>query len=203
MGARSRRRCRGAHSAPVWPDQGTRSLGFEDGDVGLGAAGDDDEVGEGRGLILPRRGATGMGDHAQQWRRVRGSCQSRSRHPPPRFGGPPPPLRGEEPSRPAHQPGPQRVGLGDRRREADRLQPRRQRAQPRQAEREEVAALVGDQRVQLVEDDRIEIGEEAVGVGARRGGAPPARAWSGGCPAGSASGAGACGAACRRCASRG
>ena len=60
-----------------------------------------------------------------------------------------------------HQPRPQRVRLGDGRREADRSEPRRQPAEPRQAEGEEVAALAGDQRVQLVEDDRVEIGEEA------------------------------------------
>ena len=34
-------------------------------------------------------------------------------------------------------------------------------AQPREAERQEVAALVGDERVQLVEDHRVEVGEEA------------------------------------------
>ena len=47
----------------------------------------------------------------------------------------------------------QLVGLGDRGRQADRLQPRRKRAQPRQAERQQVAALGGDQRMQLVEHD--------------------------------------------------
>ena len=67
-----------------------------------------------------------------------------------------------------HQPAAERVRIGDGRREADRLQAGRQRAQPRQAEREEVAALVGDQRVQLVEDHRVEVGEEAVGVGRRQ-----------------------------------
>ena len=63
------------------------------------------------------------------------------------------------------QPGAQVVGLGDGGRQADGLQARRERAQAGEAEREQVAALVGHQRVQLVEDDGVEIGEEAVGVG--------------------------------------
>ena len=36
----------------------------------------------------------------------------------------------------------------------------RELAQARQIEREEIAALRGDQRVQLIEDDRVEIGEQ-------------------------------------------
>ena len=100
---------------------------IEDRNVGLGAAGDDDEVGHGPGL--------------------------------------------------ARQPRPQRIRLGDRRREADRPQPRRQPAEPGQAEGEEVAALAGDERVKLVEDDRVEVGEEARRVVGARGEAPPARAW--------------------------
>ncbi len=52
-------------------------------------------------------------------------------------------------------------------RQADRFEPGRQRPQPRQTQRQQIAALVGHQRVQFVEDDGVEIGEETVGVGRR------------------------------------
>ena len=99
------------------------------------------------------------------------------------------------------QPGAERVRIGDGRRQADGPQPRRQAAQAREAEREQVAALAGHQRVEFVEDDRVEIGEEAVGVRGGESAAPPAPAWSAGCRAARASGAGACAAGCRRCGS--
>ncbi len=101
-----------------------------------------------------------------------------------------------------HQPPPERVGVGDRRRQPDRLQARRERAEPREAEGEQVAALAGDQRVEFVEDHRVEVGEETARRRWPRRGAPPAPASSAGCRAASASAAGACGPACRRSASR-
>ena len=61
----------------------------------------------------------------------------------------------------AHQPGAKIVRLGDRGGEPDRLQPRRELFEPRQAEREQIAALRDDERVQLVEDHRREPREEA------------------------------------------
>ena len=67
----------------------------------------------------------------------------------------------------ADQPAAQLVRLGDRRRQADRLQAGHELAQPRQAERQQMAALGGDQRMQLVEDDIAQVLEEALGV--RRG----------------------------------
>ena len=42
------------------------------------------------------------------------------------------------------------------------------RPQPRQSERQEVAALVGDQPMELVKDHRVEIGEETPGIGGRK-----------------------------------
>ena len=67
----------------------------------------------------------------------------------------------------ADQPAAQLVGLGHRRRQPDGLQAGREAAQPRQAERQQMAALGGDQRMQLVEDDVAQVREEARGV--RRG----------------------------------
>ena len=63
------------------------------------------------------------------------------------------------------QPRPERIRIGDGRREPDRLQARRQRPEPRQAERQEIATLVGDERVEFVEDDGVEVGEKARRVG--------------------------------------
>ncbi|MCY1294807.1 hypothetical protein D9M70_441210 [compost metagenome] len=59
------------------------------------------------------------------------------------------------------QPALQVHGIGNRCREPDRLQPRRQPAKPREAEGEQMAALRGDERVQLVEDDVAQVFEEA------------------------------------------
>ena len=67
-----------------------------------------------------------------------------------------------------HQPGAESVRVGDGGREADGLEAGGEDAQAGEAERQEVAALVGDQRMQFVEDDGVEIGEEAVGVGRRQ-----------------------------------
>ena len=66
-----------------------------------------------------------------------------------------------------HQPAAQLVGLGNGRRQADRLQAGLEAAQPRQAERQQMPALRGDQRMQLVEHDVAQIREEALGVAGR------------------------------------
>ncbi len=57
------------------------------------------------------------------------------------------------------------VGLGYRRREPDAGELRREAKQPRQAEREQIAALRGHQRVQLVEDHALERAEQIRRVG--------------------------------------
>ena len=90
------------------------------------------------------------------------------------------------------QPGAQLVGVGDGGGEADGLEAGRERAQAGEAERQEVAALVGDQRVELVEDDGVEVGEEAVGVGRGEEQGRLLGRGRAGCRAASASGAGAC-----------
>ena len=59
-----------------------------------------------------------------------------------------------------HQEPRQRFRLGDRRRQADRAHLRRQPPQPRQPERQQIAALGGDQRVQLVEHDALQRREQ-------------------------------------------
>ena len=64
-----------------------------------------------------------------------------------------------------HQEAAQIVGLRHRRREADAGEVGRQREQPRQAEREEIAALGGDQRMQLVEHDPPQRAEQIGRVG--------------------------------------
>ena len=61
-----------------------------------------------------------------------------------------------------HEPGAQIVGLGDGGGETDRADPRPNGPQPCEAEREQVAALGGDQRVQLVEDHRVDFFEEGL-----------------------------------------
>ena len=61
----------------------------------------------------------------------------------------------------------QLVGLGHRRRQADAGEIRRQAKQPRQTEREQIAALRGHQRMQLVEDDALERAEQIRRVGGR------------------------------------
>ena len=100
-----------------------------------------------------------------------------------------------------HQPASQLVRIGDRRRQPDRLQAGHDGAQPRQPERQQMAALRRHQRMQLVEDDVAQILEEALRVRRRdqqrkllgRGEQYVGRR--------RASGAGACARACRRCAS--
>ena len=64
-----------------------------------------------------------------------------------------------------HQETAQVVWLGDRRGEADGGETRRERMQPRQPEREKIAALRGDERMQLVEHDALERAEEIRRVG--------------------------------------
>ena len=75
-------------------------------------------------------------------------------------------------------------------------------AQPRQVERQQVAALGGRQRMQLVEDDRVEVGEQ---IGRSRGAtaaASAARASSAACRAAAGAGAPSAPRRCRRYASR-
>ena len=55
-----------------------------------------------------------------------------------------------------HQEPRQRFRFGDGRGQADRAHPRRQPPQPRQAERQQIAALRGHQRMQLVEHDAFQ-----------------------------------------------
>ena len=59
-----------------------------------------------------------------------------------------------------HQKPRQRFRLGDGRRQSDRANLWRQPPQPRQAERQQIAALGGDQRMQLVEHDALERREQ-------------------------------------------
>ena len=59
-----------------------------------------------------------------------------------------------------HQKPRQRFRFGHRRRQADRAHFRRQPPQPRQAERQQIAALGGDQRMQFVEHDALERREQ-------------------------------------------
>ena len=58
-------------------------------------------------------------------------------------------------------------GLPHRRRQADRTEIRREAAQARETERKQVAALGGDERVQLVEHDVAEVCEEGLCVAMR------------------------------------
>ena len=64
-----------------------------------------------------------------------------------------------------HQETAEIVGLGDGRRQTDGGELRRQRKQPRQAERQQVAALGGDQRMQFVEHDALKRAEQIRRVG--------------------------------------
>ena len=59
-----------------------------------------------------------------------------------------------------HQEPRQRFRLGHRRRQSDRAHLGRQPPQPRQAERQQIAALGGDQRVQFVEHDALQRREQ-------------------------------------------
>jgi hypothetical protein len=59
-----------------------------------------------------------------------------------------------------HQKPRQRFRLGDCRRKADRAHLGRQPPQPRQAERQQIAALGGDERMQFVEHDALERGKQ-------------------------------------------
>ena len=59
-----------------------------------------------------------------------------------------------------HQKPRQRFRLGDRRRQSDAAHLGRQLPQPRQAERQQIAALGGDQRMQFVEHDALQRAEQ-------------------------------------------
>ncbi len=63
-----------------------------------------------------------------------------------------------------HQPGAEIIGVGDGGGEADGFQLGRKSAQPRKAKREKIAALVGDDGVELVENHRVEAGKEFLGA---------------------------------------
>ncbi len=67
-----------------------------------------------------------------------------------------------------HQKSAEIVRLGYRRRQPDGGEPRRQREQPRQAERQQIAALRGDERMQFVEHDALERAEQIGRVGRRQ-----------------------------------
>ena len=67
-----------------------------------------------------------------------------------------------------HQIAAQIVGLGDGGREADRRQLGRQRKQPREPEREQIAALRRHQRVQFVEHDAAQRAEQERRIGRRQ-----------------------------------
>ena len=101
-----------------------------------------------------------------------------------------------------HEIAPQLVRLAHGRREPDRRQPGRQPVEPREAERQQVAALRGDERVQLVEDDALQAREKAPARRGARAAARAARASSAGCRAAARSAGRACAPACRRCGSR-
>ena len=74
--------------------------------------------------------------------------------------------------------------------------------QPRQAERQEIAALGAGERVQLVDDDAAQAGEDLAARRGRRAAAPAIPAWSSAAAAAARAGAGGGSAACRRCGSR-
>ena len=63
-----------------------------------------------------------------------------------------------------HQPAAERGRIGDGGRQADGLQPGRMATQPRQPERQQMAALRRDERMQFVEDHIMQILEEPVRV---------------------------------------
>ncbi len=67
-----------------------------------------------------------------------------------------------------HEIGAQLAGSSDRGGEADTAVPRRQGGEPGEIERQQIAALGRRQRMQLVEDYRLEAGEEAWRVGVRQ-----------------------------------
>ena len=62
------------------------------------------------------------------------------------------------------EPAPQMRFVVDRGREADPAQARRDAPEPRHGERQQVAALAVGQRVQLIDDDAVEAGEDLIGV---------------------------------------
>ena len=66
-----------------------------------------------------------------------------------------------------HQPAPQLVRLGDGRRQADGLQAGDEAAQPRQPERQEMAAFRSHQRMQFIKHDVTQVAEEPLGIRGR------------------------------------
>ena len=84
-----------------------------------------------------------------------------------------------------HQPAPQLVRIGDRRRQADRSAAAAQASQPRQAERQQIAALRGDAASGVRRARRSAGPRKARGASRRRSAARAARAWSAGCRAAS------------------
>ena len=62
----------------------------------------------------------------------------------------------------------ERFRLAHRGREADRREPRRQPIEPRQIERQEIAALRCDHRMQLVDDDSLQAAEQGGGFAVRQ-----------------------------------
>ena len=77
--------------------------------------------------------------------------------------------------------------------------PRRSATQPRQAERQQIAALRRHQRMQFVEHHALQRAEQITARRRWRAAAPAAPASSAGCRADRGAGAGASRSACRRC----
>src|SRR5579875_1621422 len=63
-----------------------------------------------------------------------------------------------------NEPAAQFVGIADRGRKTGRLHRWRDRTQPRKIEAQEIAAFRGNDGVQFVDDDALEIGEEVAGI---------------------------------------
>ena len=158
-------------------------LGFEDRDLGLGAAFDRDEVGEPKlptpplteGRAPPSPGGGGLGSCASdagagvEWPAAQIEQTSTPSRSALRLDLPPPGGGGRRARRPPAAPARRAARRGRRPSPRGRSSSGRgaRVLQPREAEGEEVAALAGDQRVQFVEDHRVEIGEETPGVGRR------------------------------------
>ena len=98
-----------------------------------------------------------------------------------------------------HQEAAEIVGLGHGRGKADRGELRRQREQSRQAERQQVAALGGDQRMQFVEHHTLERAEQIGRVGGCQQQRQLLRRGEQECRADSGAGVGVWRPACRRC----
>ena len=106
------------------------------------------------------RASSARSDRRGALRQPHGPARSLASHRPRRPSPLAPPRTRGEGVALRHQVPPQLVRLAHRRRQPDRRQPRREPVEARQAEREEVAALRGDERVQLVEDHAPQAREE-------------------------------------------